>query len=388
MFSGGRAFSHFFLHTTIDNTSTRIDNIPHLTHSSQLGGKNMGRTKGFAVSSLLVFLFLILLPVTLFARGGTEGTGGAQRFANVQFAVVPKSLDNPVFTATKAGATQAAEELGIHLIYTAPVADEAAQAAQIVEQLVNKGVNGIAVSCSSAQAMSPVIKEAYERGIPIITWDSDAPGSKRSIYYGSPNYDIGQLVAENLAKALNGKGKVAIFQVAIGNPNLDERYKGMMDTFAKSPDIQVVQRFTATAMEIGLSVDAVNTYIAAHPEVAGLATTTGFPWWGSKGSLPAVEKRISEGTLKCVGVDPLPAALDYVDRGVLSAIVGQRFYQMGYGSIRLLAALYLNPSLNEYLTAHPADLSSGLDLITKNGTDNSISVSAYKKMLDEWAKAK
>jgi ribose transport system substrate-binding protein len=353
-----------------------------------IGGKNMRRTKGVAVTSVLVFVLSVLVPGTLFAAGQTEGAGGAQRFADVQFAVVPKSLDNPVFDATRAGATQAAKELGIHLIYTAPVADEPAKAAEIVQGLVNKGVNGIAVSCSSAQAMAPVIKDAFDRGIPIITWDSDAPGSKRSIYYGSPNYELGQLVAEYMVKALNGRGKVAVFQVAIGNPNLDERYAGMTDTFAKYPGIQVVQRFTTTAMEIGLSVDAVNSYVGAHPEINGLATTTGFPWWGSKGSLPAVEKRISDGTLKAVGVDPLPAALDYVERGVLSAIVGQRFYQMGYGSVRLLAALSLNPALNAYLTEHPADLSSGLDVITKNGTDDTISVAAYKKLLEEWSKAK
>jgi ribose transport system substrate-binding protein len=196
------------------------------------------------------------------------------------------------------------------------------------------------------------------------------------------------LVAEHLAEALGGKGKVAIFQVLIGHPNLDERYEGLIDTFAKYPDIEVVQRFTATAIEIGLAVEAVNSYIAAHPEVDGLATTTGFPWWGSKGSLPAVEERIKDKTLKCVGVDPLAAAVDYVDRGVLTACIGQRFYEMGYGGVRLLASLVVSQPLYKYLTANPILMSSGLDVITKDGRGDTISSADYKKLLAEWESVK
>jgi ribose transport system substrate-binding protein len=268
------------------------------------------------------------------------------------------------------------------------VADEASEAARIVEDLVNKGVDAIAVSVSNSESMTPVIEQAFKKGIPVITWDSDASTSKRAIYYGSPNYEIGQLVAEYLAKELNGKGKVAIFQVLIGHPNLDERYEGMMDTFAKYPNIEVVKRFSATAIEITLAVEAVNSYIAAHPEVVGLATTTGFPWWGSKGSLPAVEERVKAKTLKCVGVDPLPAAVDYVDRGVLSACIGQRFYEMGYGGVRLLAALCVSPPLYKYLTENPIIMSSGLDVITKDGRDGTISSTDYKKLLANWEKVK
>jgi ribose transport system substrate-binding protein len=344
--------------------------------------------KRTTLSLLFVLLLFVVTPLLVFAGGGQEVVTGAERFADVELAVVPKSLDNPVFFATKAGATQAAKELGIKLTYTGPVADEPSEAARIVEDLVNKGVDAIAVSVSNSESMTPVIEQAYKKGIPVITWDSDASTSKRAIYYGSPNYEIGQLVAENLAKELNGKGKVAIFQVLIGHPNLDERYEGMKDTFAKYPNIEVVKRFSATAIEITLAVEAVNSYIAAHPEVDGLATTTGFPWWGSRGSLPAVEERVKAKTLKCVGVDPLAAAVDYVDRGVLSACIGQRFYEMGYGGVRLLAALCVSPPLYKFLTENPLIMSSGLDVITKDGRAGTISSTDYKKLLANWEKVK
>ena len=167
---------------------------------------------------------------------------------------------------------------------------------------------------------------------------------------------------------------------------MDERYDGMMATFKKYPNIEVVQRFSATGVEIVLAVDAVESYIAAHPEIDGLATTTGFPWWGNLGSMPSVVDRVRKGNLKCVGVDPLPAALEYVDKNILYACIGQRFYEMGYGGIRLLAALSVSNPLDKFLTDHPLIMSSGLDVVTKDGRNNTISVNDYKKMWAEWEK--
>jgi len=302
-----------------------------------------------------------------------------------EIAVVPKSLDNPVFFATKAGAEAAAAELGVKLVYTGPVSDEGYEAARVVEDLVNRGVDAIAVSVSSADAMRPIIQQAYDAGIPVITWDSDCPDSKRVIYYGTPDFELGQIVAEELAEALGGQGKVAVFQVFVGHPNLDQRYDGMLAKFAEYPGIEVVTRFTTTALEIGLAVEAVDSYISAHPEIDGLATTTGFPWWGSVGSMPAVDERVKNGTLKCTGVDPLENALQYVEAGILEACIGQRFYEMGYGSVYLLFALLHNQALYEYLTENPITLlSSGMDIISKDGGVGAISVTEYRALMSEW----
>ena len=233
--------------------------------------------------------------------------------------------------------------------------------------------------------MRPILQQAADAGIPVITWDSDCPDSTRLIYYGTPDFELGELVAGELAEALGGKGKVVIFQVYVGHPNLDARYDGMMSKFAEYPGIEVLERFTTTALEIGLAVDAVENYISAHPEIDGLATATGFPWWGSVGSMPTVDQRVLDGDLVCVGVDPLESALQYVDAGILEACIGQRFYDMGYHSVNMLYALLRTPALAEYLAENPIDmLSSGMDVITKDGRGDSISVDDYFDLLAEW----
>jgi len=324
---------------------------------------------------LVAFLLVCIIGVGVLGIAADE----------YEIAVVPKSLDNPVFFATKAGAETAAAELGINLIYTGPVSDEGYEAARLVEDLVNRGVDAIAVSVSSADAMKPILEQAADQGIPVITWDSDCPGSPRLIYYGTPDFELGEIVAYELAEAMGGAGKVAIFQVFVGHPNLDARYDGMLSKFAEYPGIEVVTRFTTTALEIGLAVDAVENFISAHPEVDGLATTTGFPWWGSVGSMPTVDQRVLAGDLVCVGVDPLESALQYVEAGILEACIGQRFYDMGYHSVNMLYALLRTPALAEYLAENPITmLSSGMDVITKDGGGDSISVSEYFQLLAGW----
>ena len=83
----------------------------------------------------LTVVLLLLGSLFLFMGSGKEESASGAKIGekfDIEFAVVPKSLDNPVFFATKAGAEVAAEELGINLIYTGPVADESSEAARIV----------------------------------------------------------------------------------------------------------------------------------------------------------------------------------------------------------------------------------------------------------------
>lgn len=329
---------------------------------------------------------LLMVSVSGFAGGTGEIPKGVRpgQNLNVEFAVVPQSLDNPVFFATKAGAMAAAEELGVKLVYTAPVESEPGKQATLVEQLLARGEAGILVSVMQEESMAPIFKKAYEKGVSLVTFDSDSPKSKRNIYYGSPNYEMGQTVARYLVKAINGKGKVIVDQWVVGHPNIDERYNGIMNVLGQYPDIQVVAHVVVPRAELGLDMEAVESTVAAHPEANGLCSTTGAPWFGSTTSMPTLRKRALDGSLKCVGTDPIPACQKYVEEGILYAAIGQRFYSMGYDGIKLLAALALSKTLKDYTYDKPLIISSGLDILTKNGGPGEISIADYKKMWAQW----
>ena len=115
---------------------------------------------------------------------GVIVAGSAQAAdAKYNFAVVPKNLNNPFFDQAKLGCDKAVAELKGEVKCTfigPPEHGGGDEQVQIVEDLISKKVDGIAVSPSNAAAMAAALKDAKAAGIPVLTWDSDAPGSGRT----------------------------------------------------------------------------------------------------------------------------------------------------------------------------------------------------------------
>src|SRR5690606_8125641 len=129
---------------------------------------------------------------------------------------------------------------GVEYQWIAPPTGNPAEQVQILEDLINKGVNGIGLAPQEAASVEPVIAQARAAGIPVVTFDSDAPNSERVAYYGTDNRAAGRQQAEVMAEALGGKGKVAIVTGSLVMANLNERIEGVEEAIAeKYPDIEL-----------------------------------------------------------------------------------------------------------------------------------------------------
>src|SRR2546423_13331934 len=155
--------------------------------------------------------------------------------------LVAKSQGNPVFQAARVGAEQAAKDLGaqygvsIKIDWRTPNDEDAQKQAEAIEQLVIAGVNGIAVSCSDANKLTDAINSAVKNGVPVATFDSDAPASKRFVTFGIDDLKCGQEVMDELAKVMEGKGIVAILAGNQNAPNLQKRVQGAREAAKKYP---------------------------------------------------------------------------------------------------------------------------------------------------------
>ena len=187
------------------------------------------------------------------------------------FAFVPKLLDNPVFQLAWQGAQAGATDLGkgkVEVQRFAPVKSDAVEQAQIIESLIERKVDGIAISVNDADALQPTIDKAMDAGIPVVTFDSDAPKSKRISYYGTNNPASGRTMGENLVKYMGKKGKIAILMGTPGAPNLEERKNALLDYLKDYPDIKVV----ATEFcydDVNKGVSAMEAVMQAHPDLKG-----------------------------------------------------------------------------------------------------------------------
>ncbi len=141
---------------------------------------------------------------------------------SLTFGVIAKANNNPVFQVVRVSAEAEAKKLTaekgveVKIDWRTPNEEDPQKQAQAIEQLVNAGAAGIAVSCSDPNKLTAAIDDAVAHGVPVVTFDSDAPQSKRFAFVGTDDVECGRDLCRAIAKELNNTGVVAVLA---GNPN-------------------------------------------------------------------------------------------------------------------------------------------------------------------------
>jgi ribose transport system substrate-binding protein len=252
---------------------------------------------------------------------------------DIKIGVIAKSSSNFVFLPARQGAEDAAQALSkrlgvrIEVAWLTPDHEDAALQAATVRGAAGRGIGAILIACSDAAPLIPAIDEAVEKGVAVMTFDSDAPDSKRFAFYGADDADVGDKVMTDLAGLLSGKGKVAVLGGSASAPNLKARVEAVRRTAARHPGIEIVD----VVHHVETPLDAATAILktdAAHPDLAGWAMVGGWPLFRSSQS-PALAEDLKKRGLKVVAVDALPEQLNYVDRGLVPVLWAQPVYLWG-----------------------------------------------------------
>src|SRR5208282_1768274 len=115
--------------------------------------------------------------------------------------------------------------------------DAQAELAALQEAVAAKPA-GILISVAEDSVLQPEIDVAVSRGIPVITMDSDAAGSRRLYFIGTNNLEAGRLGGQRVIEKLGGRGNVVFFTIG-GQPNTEERLKGFKEVLAQRPEIKI-----------------------------------------------------------------------------------------------------------------------------------------------------
>lgn len=287
--------------------------------------------------------------------------------------LVAKSQDNPVFIAAKAGAESAAVELGkkygvtIKIDWQTPVGEDAQKQADLISALAARGAAGIAVSASDASKLKGAIDSAVESGVPVVTFDSDVPTSKRFAYFGTDDFEAGAALAAEAKAALGDKGVVAILAGNQNAPNLQARVRGVKETLAKiAPGIKVLDTYyhEETPQK---AVEKIEQVQAGNPQITCWVFVGGWPLY-TQNALDSLR-----GKAKVVSLDTLPPTLPYLKNGDVEVLLGQKYFGWGTESVRLL----MENILEGKTPARPM-VNAPLDRVTKENAD------AYGKNWDTW----
>jgi ribose transport system substrate-binding protein len=278
------------------------------------------------------------------------------------FALVPKSLNNPYFDLSRDGCMDEAKKLGnVKCVYTGPVNQDAAAEVQTIQDLITRGVDGIAISVADAGSVERVIARARAAGIPVITFDADAPQSKRQVYVGTDNLQLGKDLAQQLIAAHPTAGTYAMISGGPAAENLAQRVDGVRGVLKGAGWTEVSGSPTFCNDDSALGIQQMSDLMTGNPNLSSIVLVGGWPLFTQNAYEAFYDKHkaaIDSGKLTVVSADTLPAEVNELKAGQVAALVGQQPYAMGAKAMDILLGLKEGKS-------EPAVQYVGLDVVTK-----------------------
>jgi ribose transport system substrate-binding protein len=285
-----------------------------------------------------------------------QSAGGGGR----TIAVIPKGVAHFFWQSVHAGADAAGKESNVEIIWNGP-AQETDYTGQIdiVEDAINRRVDGIVLAPTHRDALVPVVERAEREGIPVTIMDSGIGTENYVSYVATDNRQGGAVAADRLAARLNGKGKVAILGVKAGSVSTDEREQGFQDTIKrKYPGIQVVA-FQYGESDRARSLDRATDILTAHPDLDGFFASNES---STVGAVQAVKQKGLAGKVVLVGFDSSPNLIEDLQAGAIDSLVLQNPYKMGYEAVKAMVAKLDGQQ-------PPKRVDTGVKLLTKENLD-------------------
>ncbi len=310
-------------------------------------------------------LMLLAVFSVLFAGCAKKETARPEKQAGekLKIAVIGKSV-HPFWKEVEIGALAAGKELGIGVDFFVPPKEDAMEQSSRIRAFASSGVKGIAFAPSDPTTVTPAVKKAIEQGVVCICLDTDAPSSGRLAYVGTENYAAGKIAAEELAKAIKGKGKVLIATGSLTATNSLDRIKAFKDVIKeKYPQINIVDTVCDNE-DSALAVSQAKQAIVAHPDINAIYGVYAINGPAAASAVKAANK---VGKIHIVCFDTTPEHMKYVKEGVIDAAIGQRTYTMGFESVRLLKDIIELGKEKAFEKNKLVDgkLDTGVDVVTK-----------------------
>src|SRR5262245_23370168 len=236
------------------------------------------------------------------------------------------------WTIARKGCEQADSELpGVDVEFKIPSDGTAAEQRRIVDDLLAKGISGIAISPVDPSNQTQLINDIAKQVL-VITQDSDAPESNRACYIGTDNVAAGRQAGQLIKEALPSGGKIMIFVGKLDARNAQERYQGIKEALQGSA-VQIIDVRTDDTDRVRAKANVADALVK-YPDIACLVGL-----WSYNG--PAILNALKEagkvGQIKVVCFDEEDETLAGIKAGSIYATVVQQPYEFGYQSVLMLS---------------------------------------------------
>jgi len=287
-----------------------------------------------SIVCLLVFAALLAGCQGQGIHSGTSGAGtsGGEKH---KLAFVPNNASDFWIIARK-GTEKAVKDLpGIEVEFRIPADGTAAEQQRIVDDLLAKGIHGIAISPVDPANQTPMLNRAASQAL-VVTQDSDAPNSNRVCYIGTDNVAASRQAGDLLKEALPQGGKIMVFVGVLDAANAQQRYQGLKESLQGS-NISIIDVRTDNTDRVRAKSNAADTLVN-NPDIAGMV---GLWSYNGPAILSAVKEANKVNKVKIIAFDSEDPTVEGIKEGAIYATVVQQPFEFGYRSIELMTK-YLN----------------------------------------------
>ena len=290
-----------------------------------------------------------------------SGAGGGQDDSTIKVAVLPNAIGFDFWESVRLGAECAGSRLaGVDIQWDGVTQETDVSGQQnLLQNLVTQGVDGLVYAATDAKVLSAVTRAALEGGVTVVNIDSGTEPQPTEVpVYATDNVAAAELATQYLAKELGGQGQVAFIAFQPGTATNDTRTAGFLKGLQANPGLRLVAQQSSDS-DYNQALQVTQDILTAHPGLKGIYAANE-P--SVLGAAEAVRQAGRAGQVKIVGWDTASEEIQGVRDGVISAVVAQNPFRMGYDGVN--AAV---DKIRHGKSAGGAD--TGAVLITRDNVD-------------------
>lgn len=282
----------------------------------------------FVCTLLLTFLMAGCQPAPSGGNTAGGGTGTKHKLAFVT------NNASDFWTIARKGTEKAAKDIpGIEVEFRIPSDGTAAEQQRVIDDLLAKGIHGIAISPVDPANQTQMLNRAAGQTL-VVTQDSDAPNSERVCYIGTDNVEAGRQAGQLVKEALPNGGKIMVFVGVLDAANAQQRYQGLKEALAGS-NVSIIDVRTDNTDLVRAKANAADTLVN-NPDIAGMV---GLWAYNGPAILSAVKEANKTDKVKIVAFDEQDETLAGITDGSIYATVVQQPFEFGYRSMELMSKI-------------------------------------------------
>jgi len=283
----------------------------------------------FVCTLLVAFLLTSCQP----APTGTNTAAGGGAGTKHKLAFVTNNASD-FWTIARKGTEKAAKDISnIEVEFRIPSDGTAAEQQRVIDDLLAKGIHGIAISPVDPKNQTQMLNRAAGQTL-VLTQDSDAPESNRVCYIGTDNVEAGRQAGQLVKEALPNGGKIMIFVGVLDAANAQQRYQGLKEALAGS-NVTIIDVRTDNTDLVRAKANAADSLVN-NPDLAGMV---GLWAYNGPAILSAVKEANKTDKVKIVAFDEQDETLSGIKDGSIYATVVQQPFEFGYRSMELMSKI-------------------------------------------------